>query len=99
MESVKFPRSVNDVILQAYRTGIVLKSASTSGVIMTRCMIRSQFFVQGSYQIEIRNEEDKRVQAEEGPQPGLDIPLIEFCLPISELKQIVDGIVKDENPL
>ena len=72
--------------MQAHRTGIVLKSASNSGVIMTRCMIRSAFFVEGSYQIEVRNPEDEKREAEEGPQPGVGKPLIEFCLPISELK-------------
>jgi len=39
--------------------GIVLKSASNSGVIMTRCMIRQEFFVEGQYNIDIRNEEDQ----------------------------------------
>ena len=92
LESVKFPKSghvknqFNDVIMQAHRTGIVLKSASNSGVIMTRCMIRSEFFVEGSYHIELRNPEDKKREEEEGPQQGLGKPLIEFCLPISELK-------------
>ena len=49
-------------------------------------MIRSEFFVEGSYTIEIRNEEDKKREAEEGARGGLGKPLIEFCLPISELK-------------
>jgi len=31
---------------------------------MTRCMIRSEFFVEGTYLIEIRNEEDKRRESE-----------------------------------
>lgn len=92
LESVKFPKSgtvknqFNDVILQAHQSGIVLKSASNSGVIMTRCMIRKEFFVEGQYIIEIRNEEDKKRDIEENRQGGLGKPLIEFCLPISELK-------------
>lgn len=45
--------------------GMVLKSASSSGVIMTRCMIKNTFFVEGSYEVEVRNEKDKeRVEQE-----------------------------------
>jgi hypothetical protein len=59
LESVKFPTSVksrfNDVILQVQSTGIVLKSAAKSGNIMTRCMIKQDFFSPGSYAYEIRN--------------------------------------------
>ena len=44
--------------------GIVLKSASNSGVIMTRCMIRKEFFVDETYEIDIKNETD-RVRVEE----------------------------------
>jgi hypothetical protein len=78
---------------------VVLKSASNSGVIMTRCMIRKEFFVENSYEIEIRNEEDKKRAAEELQKGGLGKPLIEFCLPISELKQIVDGVLDEENSI
>ena len=52
---MKFPKSstaknqFNDVILQAHHNGIVLKSASNSGVIMTRCMIRTEFFTENSF--------------------------------------------------
>lgn len=66
---------------------------------MTRCMIRKEFFVEGQYQIDIRNEADKKREDDENKQGGLGKPLIEFCLPISELKQIVDGIMDDENCL
>lgn len=103
LESVKFPKSgqtknqFNDVILQAHMAGIVLKSASNSGVIMTRCMIRKEFFVEGTYDIDIRNEEDRLRVEKEMQVGGLGKPLIEFCLPISELKQIVDGICEEEN--
>lgn len=105
LESVKFPKSgvsknlFNDVILQAHKAGIVLKSASNSGVIMTRCMIRREFFVEDTYIIDIKNESDlQRVNEEENQNlGGLGKPLIEFCLPISELKQIVDGICEEEN--
>ena len=85
------------MILQAHNNGIVLKSASFSGSIMTRCMIRKDFFNNGAYDIEIRNEDDKkRGDKDTG---GLGRALIEFCLPFSELKQIVDGIVDEENIL
>lgn len=92
LESVKFPKSgsvknqFNDVILQAHQTGIVLKSASNSGVIMTRCMIRKEFFVEGTYDIEIKNPADQKRAADEANQSGIGKALIEFCLPISELK-------------
>mmetsp|Transcript_34411 Transcript_34411/g.33614 ORF Transcript_34411/g.33614 Transcript_34411/m.33614 type:complete len:91 (-) Transcript_34411:81-353(-) len=69
LESVKFPTSsknkYNDVILQAHHNGIVLKSAAYSGVIMTRCMIKKDFFNNGIYEIDIRNEEDKKKQEQE----------------------------------
>ena len=66
---------------------------------MTRCMIRKEFFVEGQYNIEIRNEADRKREEDENKPGGLGKPLIEFCLPISELKQIVDGIMDDENCL
>ena len=66
---------------------------------MTRCMIRKEFFVENSYDIEIKNPADQQRAQDEANQSGIGKPLIEFCLPISELKQIVDGILDDENPL
>jgi major membrane immunogen (membrane-anchored lipoprotein) len=64
--------------------GIVLKSAAYSGVIMTRCMIKKDFFNNGNYQIEIRNDDDKKRDFEK--EQGLGKPIIEFCLPFAELK-------------
>ena len=32
---------------------------------MTRCMIRKEFFVEGQYQIDIRNEADKKREDDE----------------------------------
>lgn len=62
LESVKFPTSIkskfNDVILQAHQNGIVLKSAAHSGNIMTRCMIRKDFFHDNSYNINLKNPDD-----------------------------------------
>jgi len=49
-------------------------------------MIRKEFFVEGQYLIDIRNEADKKREDDENKQGGLGKPLIEFCLPISELK-------------
>ena len=46
-------------------------------------MIKKDFFSEGKYNIEIRNEEHKRKEPE---TEGLGNPLIEFCLPFSELK-------------
>ena len=78
--------------MQAHHSGIVLKSASNSGVIMTRCMIREEFFETHTYKIEIKNEKDKGRNTEERDVGKLGDPLVEFCLPISELKSIVDGL-------
>ena len=102
LESVKFPTTVkskfNDVILQAHQNGIVLKSAAHSGNIMTRCMIRKDFFFDNSYCIDLKNPDD--IKALENPQPGQDNKtLIEFCLPFAELKHIVEGMCEDENAI
>lgn len=53
---------------------------------MTRCMIRKEFFVEGTYDIEIKNPADQKRAADEANQSGIGKALIEFCLPISELK-------------
>jgi len=62
LESVKFPTSTkakfNDVILQAHQNGIVFKSSAHSGNIMTRCMIRKDFFHENSYKIILKNPND-----------------------------------------
>jgi len=62
LESVKFPTKVaskfNDVILQAHQNGIVMKSAAPSGTIMTRCMIRKEFFHESNYNITLKNPDD-----------------------------------------
>ena len=57
-------------------------------------MIKKEFFHNGNYQLEILNEQDKDVQSNE---QGIGKPLIEFCLPFSEMKQIVDGIIEEDN--
>ena len=59
---------------------------------MTRCMIREEFFESHTYKIDIKNEKDKGKMAEDRDAGKLGEPLVEFCLPISELKSIVDGL-------
>jgi hypothetical protein len=60
LESVKFPLSqkgrFNDVILQVQATGIVLKSSDRKGNMMTRTMIKKEFFADNSYQFEVRQQ-------------------------------------------
>ena len=102
LDSVKFPTShtsrFNDVILQAHQKGIVLKSASHSGNIMTRCMIRKEFFVENSYQIHLKNLDD--IQAAENKEADCDSKtLIEFCLPFSQIKHLVDGMAEKDNEM
>ena len=102
LESVKFPTTVkskfNDVILQAHQNGIVLKSAAHSGNIMTRCMIRRDFFHENSYQIGLKNPDD--ITAAANRDPGCDTKtLIEFCLPFTELKHMVEGMAEDDNAM
>lgn len=99
LESVKFPTSqkkFNDVILQAHHNGIVLKSAAASGTIMTRCMIRKEFFQENSYQIKLKNPDDLATAQD----PGADTKtVIEFCLPFAELTHIVQGMCEEENAI
>ena len=78
--------------------GISLKSAAISGNIMTRCLIRKDFFFEDSFQIELKNPED--VKQSQEPNSGIDKKtLIEFCLPYTEIKHIVDGMVEEDNQL
>ena len=87
-----------DVILQAHKFGVVLKSAATSGNIMTRCLIRHDFFHENSFQVNLRNQADIEAQRSgEGGQENRT--LIEFCLPFAELKHIVEGMVDLENQI
>ena len=102
LESVKFPTSTkakfNDVILQAHQNGIVLKSAAHSGQIMTRCMIRKDFFYEDSYKINLRNPQD--IDAAQRREAGCDTKtLIEFCLPFTELKHMVEGMAEEDNSM
>ena len=86
------------MILQAHKNGICLKSAALSGNIMTRCLIRSDFFHENSFQIVLNNPED--IEAAKRPDSEHENKvLIEFCLPFTELKHIVDGMCEDDNSI
>ena len=67
---------------------------------MTRCMIKSNFFHKNSYTIELKNQEDIKLQEaiDDGDQEAKTEQkvLIEFCLPFIELKHIVDGLADEE---
>ena len=77
---------------QALTTGITLKSHSQAGTIMTKCLLKKEFFEQ-MYQLTIRKEEDRRKNF--ALKENMLTPLIEFCLPFNELKQLVDGLVDE----
>lgn len=84
--------------MQAHQNGIVLKSAAHSGNIMTRCMIRKDFFFESSYRITLKNPDD--IEAAKKQAQGSDTKtLIEFCLPFTELKHVVDGMCEEENQI
>lgn len=76
----------------------MLKSAAQSGNIMTRCLIRSDFFHENTFKIVLNKAED--IAAAQDPESGHENKtLIEFCLPFTELKHIVEGMCEDENPI
>ena len=88
------------MLLQAHKNGVVLKSAAQSGTIMTRCMIRADFFADDSFQIELAKDGSQAF--EEGKENDIEQSnkvLIEFCLPFTELKHIVDSMEHEENML
>ena len=96
LESVRFPQNkfkntYNDVVLQAWKTGLSLSSSSDNGVIMTRCMIKNDFFVENSYKVDVNCEKD---DPEEKTQ-GRGTPVVELCIPIGELKQIIDSLEQE----
>ena len=59
---------------------------------MTKCLLKKDFFEQ-MYQLNIRREEDKKKNF--NLKENMMTPLIEFCLPFNELKQLVDGLVDE----
>lgn len=67
------------------KTGVTLKSADRKGQIMTKTMIKKDFFAEGSFQFESQS-------ADENPQ-------LEFCLPFAELKHVVEGLNPDSSVL
>lgn len=82
--------------MQAHNSGLVLKSAAPSGTIMTRCLIRKDFFHNDSYRIDIKNPDDKEAFAQDADTKRT---LVEFCLPFTELKHIVEGMVDDDSTI
>eukprot|EP00347_Sterkiella_histriomuscorum_P005978 403354538 len=100
LDSVRFqtgPKKFNDVVFQALMSGITLKSHSQQGTIMTKCMLKKDFFGDNFFDIQIRKQSD--LKKDFNLKENAMQPLIEFCLPFSELKQIVDGMVDEDNVL
>ena len=64
---------------------------------MTRCSIRNEFF-DGSYQITVKNKGDKEMIEREDAGYKTKT-LIEFGMPFSELKHIVDGMIVEDTQL
>lgn len=62
---------------------------------MTKCLLKKEFFGQNQYDLKIRREEDKHKDFT--LKENIMNPLIEFCLPFNELKQIVDGMIDEDN--
>ena len=84
------------MVLQAWKNGICLSSSSDNGIIMTRCMIKEEFFVEKSYKIEVNYEKEADIGGERNQSSqGRGPPLVELCLPIFELKQIIDSLEKE----
>ena len=63
---------------------------------MTRCLIRKDFFHEDSFKIILNKQKD--IEAEKTKDSGHEnSTLIEFCLPFTELKHIVEGMIEEEN--
>ena len=65
----------------------MLKSSDKKGNMMTRTMIKKEFFTNDSFKFKINN-----------PNQQQDV-LLEFCLPYAELKHIVEGLVQESSIL
>lgn len=83
IESVKFPggkdkSTYTDVIMQVHKNGLMFKSSSNDSVITTTCKIKGKFF--NSFTIEDNSGELSQEESQ------VNAPLMELCLPISELK-------------
>ena len=61
-----------DVAILLHSNGMVLKSASYSGTVMTKCLIRDNFFLDQSYEIVQKPKQDK------------NDPIFDFCIPAKE---------------
>ena len=65
---------------------------------MTRCLIRKEFFHEDSFRIVLKNPKD--IEAASKEDSGHENrTLIEFCLPFTELRHIVEGMIEEDNQL
>ena len=62
-------------------------------------MVRRDFFHENTYKIELKNPEDIEAGVDNNPAEQGKKPLIEFCLPFTELKHIVEGMADEETEL
>jgi hypothetical protein len=83
--------SSKDILFQALNLGVVLKSADINGNVMTRAMIKKSYFVEESY--EVRPPSNLEVEQDS------TAPLVQFNLPPTTLKAIVDMVSSDETQL
>lgn len=71
------------MVFSALTSGITLRSHSQAGTIMTKCLLKKDFF-EHMYQLAIRKDSDKKKNF--SLKENMMTPLIEFCLPFNELK-------------
>lgn len=62
---------------------------------MTKCLLKKDFFGADHYDLQIRRESDKKKDFR--LKENIMQPLIEICLPFQEMKQIVDGMIDEDN--
>ncbi len=62
---------------------------------MTKCLLKKDFFGVDHFDLQIRRESDKKKDFR--LKENIMQPLVEICLPFQELKQIVDGMIDEDN--
>ena len=65
---------------------------------MTRCLIRKDFFDADSFRILLKNPEDMDASLRQDSNHE-NRTLIEFCLPFTELKHIVESMLEEDNSI
>ena len=85
------------MIFQVIPSGVLIRSNSATGTIMTKCLLKKEFFKENSFHLDIRKPSMKKLNLADKSHNMLTI--VELCLPFLELKQIVDGMVEDDNHL